>query len=161
MMKRNRMIRNIGIVIVAVVFLAVILVLLVKDFTRGTDYLMIDNFDGYYYNVPDSTKENIFLDLKKTVELNLSQGVPQSGAMIRNTEPYLYTYNAKNGWYVGSFVVDIPNIQQSYKVEFNYSEDPDYAIGGYAVLIYCLPDDKMVYPDFGCKENLPFIKEEN
>ena len=135
MMKRNRMIRNIGIVIVAVVFLAVILVLLVKDF--------------------------IFLDLKKTVELNLSQGVPQSGAMIRNTEPYIYTYNAKNGWYVGSFVVDIPNIQQSYKVEFSYSEDPDYAIGGYAVLIYCLPDDKMVYPDFDCKENLPFIKEEN
>ena len=155
------MVRNIGITMVAMAFLVIISVLLVKVLVKETEHLAIDNFNDYYYNVPDSTKENIFLDLKKTVELNLSQGVPQSGAIIRNTEPYLYTYDAKNGWYVGSFVVDIPNIQQSYKVEFNYSEDPDYAIGGYAVLIYCLPEDKMAYPDFGCKENLPFVRKEN
>ena len=128
---------------------------------KDIDCELDDFLNNKYFSLSATMYRNIFLDLKKTVELNLSQGVPQSGAIIRNTEPYLYTYDAKNGWYVGSFVVDIPNIQQSYKVEFNYSEDPDYAIGGYAVLIYCLPEDKMVYPDFDCKENLPFVRKEN
>ena len=134
-------------------------VLLASYFIEKSKYTTIDNFNDYYYNVPEETKKIIFSNLKDTIKSNISQNIPDSGALIRDTEPYLYNYNVKYNGYSGEFTVDIPSIQQSYLVKFNFNEDPSSFMGGYAVLVYCLPEDKMIYPDFNCKENLPFVTE--
>ena len=130
-------------------------------FLRKDESLRIDNFDDYYYNVPEKTKSTVFSTLYGTVLKNSSTHAPHNGAIIRDSEPYLYTYNNNYTGYYGEFIVDIPEIQQSYLVKFTFNEDPDSFMGGFASLIYCLPKDKMVYPDFGCKENLPFVTEDN
>lgn len=151
------------IIIVAVcsmVLLGLISFLLLNYFTERGKYMEIDNFDDYYYAVPEKTRKNIFANLKDIIKINSSTDAPSSGAVIRDTEPYLYSYSLKHDGFVGSFVVDIPDIQQSYFVKFNYSDNPETVVGGYSVLIYCLAEDKMIYPDFDCKENLPFVTEE-
>lgn len=160
-MMENR--SKIKIIIFCLCFVAlsvVIIVFLAGYFTERAKYTVIDNLDDYYYNLPEETKKNIFADLKDTIKINTSQDIPDSGALIRDTEPYLYNYNIKYSGYFGEFIVDIPLIQQSYLVKFNFNEGSTSSLGGYAVLVYCLPEDKMIYPDFGCKENLPFVTEE-
>lgn len=126
---------------------------------KRDELLRIDNFSDYYYHVPEKTKNTIFSTLYGTVLKNSSNRTPHSGAVIRDSEPYLYTYNNDYTGYYGEFVVDIPEIQQSYSVKFTFNEDPDSFMGGFASLVYCLPEDKMIYPDFNCKENLPFVTE--
>ncbi len=123
-------------------------------YKKGTT--KIDNFSEYYYNVPNETQRIISAILYSTIEDNISNEVPSEGALIRNSEPYLYNYNDAYNGLSGRFIVDIPKIQQSYLIEFNYMEDPDAFNGGYAALAYCLDEDEMIYPDFGCKTNLPF-----
>ena len=130
-------------------------------FLKRSDILKIDNFSEYYYDVPEKTQTIVFSELYNTVLKNSQDYVPNSGAIVRDSEPFLYTYNVNYDGYHGEFIVDIPEIQQSYSVEFNFSNDSgDDSIGGFAALVYCLPEDKMIYPDFGCKENLPFVTEE-
>lgn len=130
-------------------------------FKSNNGLLRIANFDEYYYGVPKKTQDIIASMLKSTVGKNTAGNPPSDGALIRGVEPYLYYYNENTGEYSGEFIVDIPDIQQSYLVKFNYSSNPDEFMGGYAALVYCLPDDKMIYPDFGCQNDLPFITEDN
>ena len=73
----------------------------------------------------------------------------------------MYNYNAKYNGHLGEFVVDIPSVQQSYLIKFNSDDGSISSLGGYTVLIYCLSEDKMIYPDFDCKDNLPFVTEES
>lgn len=143
-----------------IVPLIVVAVFLSSYFIEKSKYTTIDNFDNFYYNVPEKTRKIIFSNLKDTIKSNISRNIPDSGALIRDTEPYLYNYNVKYNGYSGEFTVDVPGIQQSYLVKFNFSEESS-SLGGYEVLIYCLSKDKMIYPDFDCKENLPFVTENN
>lgn len=122
--------------------------------------LKIDDFNSYYHDVPIKTQDAIFSALYNTVLKNSPSYVPDNGAIIRDSEPYLYTYNVDYTGHYGEFIVDIPEIQQSYFIEFNFNEDPDSFMGGYTSLVYCLSEDKMIYPDFDCKDNLPFVTEE-
>ena len=129
------------------------------NLVKRNELLKVDNFSDYYYDVPEKTQNTIFSTLYSTVSKNSSNHTPHSGAVIRDSEPYLYTYNNDYTGYYGEFIVDIPEIQQSYLVKFAFNEDPDSFMGGFASLVYCLPEDKMIYPDFDCKENLPFVTE--
>lgn len=149
------------IIICSTLGISVLLVCFAFIFFKKDELLRIDNFSDYYYHVPEKTKNTIFSTLYGTVLKNSSNRAPHSGAVIRDSEPYLYTYNNDYTGYYGEFVVDIPEIQQSYLVKFTFNEDPDSFMGGFASLIYCLPKDKMIYPDFDCKENLPFVTEDN
>lgn len=161
-MKNNRLrIKIISISLCFTILLIVAAGFVFSYFIEKSKYTTIDNFGNYYYNVPEKTKKIIFSNLKDTIKGNTSQNIPSSGAVVRETEPYLYNYNTKYNSYTGEFTVDIPSIQQSYLIKFNFNEDPNSSLGGYAVLIYCLPKDKMIYPDFNCKENLPFVTEGN
>lgn len=157
MMSRKRVWIVIGVIVGLLIVVAVCFFVVF----RKNDYLRINNFDEYYYNVPEKTRKSIFASLYNTVLKNFSGDISSEGAMIRDSEPYLYAYDESYTGYYGEFVVDIPEIQQSYLVKFNYSEDSGSFMGGYSSLVYCLPEDKMIYPDFDCKDNLPFVTEES
>lgn len=155
------MINNKRIKITVCIVLGILVLIICCAFIllKRDELLRIDNFSDYYYHVPEKTKNTIFSTLYGTVLKNSSNRTPHGGAVIRDSEPYLYTYNNDYTGYYGEFVVDIPEIQQSYLVKFTFNEDPDSFMGGFASLVYCLPEDKMIYPDFNCKENLPFVTE--
>ena len=159
MMSKNTKIKLTIACCIVVATLGIISVLLIDYFTDKSNYTTIDNFNDYYYSVPQKTKNLIFSTLNNTIRKNVSGDIPTDGAIIRSTEPYLYDYNINYDGYSGEFIVDIPAIQQSYLVNFNFNEDPEAFTGGYEVLIYCISGNKMIYPDFGCEEDLPFIKE--
>lgn len=157
-MTNNKRIKIAICIILGILMLAVCCAFI---FFKKDEFLRINNFNDYYYHVPEKTKKTVFSTLYNTVLKNSSNHIPHNGAAIRDSEPYLYAYNNDYTGYYGEFIVDIPEIQQSYLVKFTFNEDPDSFMGGFASLVYCLPEDKMIYPDFNCKENLPFVTEGN
>lgn len=158
MMSKKTKIRFAIVCSVITATLVITLALLANYLINRSNRTIIDNFDDYYFGVPQKTKELIFSTLNNTIDKNTSGNTPIDGATIRDTEPYLYDYNINYDGYSGEFIVDIPTIQQSYLVNFNFNEDSEAFSGGYEVLVYCISGNRMIYPDFGCEENLPFIK---
>ena len=114
--------KKIGIfaVIIFLAILAGIGILFTYNYNR--DQTKIDNFDEYYYNVPSETKRIIFASLYSTIASNNVTEIPSDGAVVRSDVPQLYNYNASYTGFTGRFMVDIPKIQQSYLVEFNFAE---------------------------------------
>ena len=123
---------------------------LINYFSNKSNYTIIDNFDDYYYNVPSETKNLIFLELNNIIQKNNSNDIPNNGAIIRDSEPHLYVINYSG--YFGEFIVDVPSIEQSYLVDFQFSEDSDIIFEHNGVSIYCISDEEMVYSDFDCKD---------
>ena len=151
--------KKIGICVIVLSFIIMVGlgVFFTYNYSRGLT--KIDNFDDYYYNVPAETKRIIFAELYSTLAANVSDEIPSDGAVIRGDAPYLYNYNDSYNGFTGKFIVDIPKIQQSYLVRFDFAENPEELLGGYAALVYCLKEDEMIYPDFNCQEVLPFTHD--
>lgn len=120
----------------------------------GTE-LTIGNFDSKIKNLPPDRKSSISAYLYDTVKKNTNQSITLDDigeAVIReNSNSQIFKSDVKV--FNGSFIVDIEKIKQSYKIEYVYSFDKnsDYA-GGYEVLVLCLPNDKLIYGSFDCKE---------
>lgn len=138
-----------GIGLVAVVFI-VLLILTLVNLLRTNPYgpeLKIDNLSSTYSNLPQDEQDLINAELYTVVSQNLEAGteIPTSGAKIRQ-DSATSDYDQTTITYSGNFIVDIPAIEQSYFVQFEWSPRPSgQGLGGYPVLISCLPDDKQIY----------------
>lgn len=120
----------------------------------GTE-ITIGNFDSKIKNLPADRKSSISAYLYDTVKKNTNQSITLDEigeAVIReNSNSQIFKSDAKV--FSGSFIVDIEKIKQSYKIEYVYSSDKNSGqLGGYEVLILCLPSDKLIYGSFDCKE---------
>ena len=162
MKKLNKTPWIIAISISAIVFIILLItfnVSIIKDNSSidssRTDLLVIDNFSDYYHDIPADTKTNIYNNLYLTVAKNLSTDTPTNGAEIRSSAPYLLSYNRTTKIYSGDFIVDIPSVQQSYRITFDYSNNKDTVVGGYRILVTCLTTSPKIYPDFNCQDRNP------
>lgn len=120
----------------------------------GTE-ITIGNFDSKIKNLPADRKASISAYLYDTVKKNTNQSITIAEigeATIReNSNSQIFNSEAKV--FNGSFIVDIEKIKQSYKIEYVYSSDKNSdRLGGYEVLVLCLPSDKLIYGSFDCKE---------
>jgi hypothetical protein len=119
--------------------------------------LKIENFSGLVKNLPTERRDAIFSALHTIVTLNginEEQASTINDAVIR-TDSAKQSYDVKNDIYNGEFIVDIESIKQSYLVRYFYAAKDSVAkIGGYSLLMLCLPVDQLKYGDFNCKETL-------
>lgn len=143
------------IVLLIVTFIGSLLIIL--NTNQSVDKsLSIDNFNELYYNVDQKTTDDISTLLYNTVAKNLNNATPpQNGATIRTTAPYLYQYYKNSGLYRGDFIVDIPDIQQSYRITFFQDDGTKRTNVGYRMLVSCLTKSPKIYPDFDCKDLNP------
>ena len=105
-------------------------------------------------NLPDSYKNSIEAALHSMIEYNNTPSTSDTigDATIRNGSTKQQEI-VKGSSYSGSFIVDIPSIHQSYRVQYEYSSDPQVNTqSGYPVLVSCLPKEDLIYGDFTCKE---------
>lgn len=151
--------RNIKIIAVIIVAL-IIMIFLILSFQRlfrtnpyGPE-IIIDNFDEYYSIAPQEKQDYACHYLYEAVLLNLPEDqIPKSGAIIRENTAEL-EHNAEKNSYYGSFIVDIPKIEQSYRIQItwsigknNYSTSTDYS-----ALVTCLKSSEIIYPNFDCRD---------
>lgn len=120
------------------------------------DEIKINNFSKIFKGTPTDTRDSIFAGLYNIANTNLQDQsidlLKVNDAAIRadssNTEFIEDTQTTR-----GSFIVDIPSIQQSYHVQFHWSPDPEViATTGYTNIISCLPESELIYPAFSCKD---------
>lgn len=115
----------------------------------------IDNFNKYFKQVPDNTRDATFAALHTTIADNIleNQEIPTSGAIIRK-DSITNTYNEESLATLSSFIVDIEAIKQSYKVQMNWSTNPNANIAGYSILVTCPTESQLIYPKFDCQDML-------
>lgn len=134
------------VVIAAVVLLAVSLMQIFRKNPYGPE-TRIDNIDLVDKKLPQDQKDQVFSQLHGILVDNLKEGeeVPESGALVREGTVD-YGYNEETRVYSGSFIVDIPAVEQSYKVQLSWSPEKNNAdLGGYPILITCAPKDLRIY----------------
>ena len=137
------------------VVLIVLLVITLKNLLRTNAYgdeVRIDNFTTYFNNVPQNEKDLIFHQLYTIISNNMSGEIPKDGAVVREGTSE-YRHNKSTKVYYGKFIVDIPTIEQSYSVQFEWSPDADSEyLGGYPVMMSCVPKAERIYQNFSCKD---------
>lgn len=120
-----------------IVLIPIIIFLISLAFSnpKTTTSISIKNFSSFLPNIPENDKQNIFNQLYEIVTINTdsSQNIQNSNAEIR--EDTLDIFEDTNFTY-GNFIVDIPNLNQSYKIHFEYG-DQNY-LSGYPILISCI-----------------------
>ena len=121
-------------------------------------YVKIDQSAIENIELQNNYLEDIARALTETIALNTPDfSVSDSSATIREDSISLvefprYTFNAL------SFIVDIPNLEQSYQVYYKYptgtAAEISYGENPYAIL--CLDDSsQIIYSDFNCHTPYP------
>lgn len=120
--------------------------------------ISIDNFSSQDVNLSNNHINNILHNLTYTVELNTSNlNIPDSTATVRDGSTIWADVSSTN-FTLLSFIVDIPNLEQSYQIYYYFNpntdslptEDTDTSlpINPY---VLCLTDQsQIIYPDFDC-----------
>ena len=136
-----------GVIVGAVV--VILLVVSLMQIFRKNPYgpeTRIDNIDIVDKKLPQDQKDQLFSQLYGVLADNISDGEPpESGALVREgTVDYGYDENLKI--YAGNFIVDVPAVEQSYKVQLSWSPEKNNPnLGGYPILITCAPKDLRIY----------------
>ena len=110
-------------------------------------------------NLPQNYIEDISLSLTSAMELNTTKlNVPASSAIVRDGSLILTQFE-KQQFNALSFIVDIPDLEQSYQIYYKYPVNTDTTTTPYfnnprAVL--CLDENsQIIYPDFNCQSLYP------
>lgn len=134
------------IIFAIIVIIATILFILFKPNPYGPQ-TKIDNFSTYYKNIPEDTKNSIFNSLYLIIQSNTDDNnkIPKSGAAIRENTAKS-NYNESTNVHSDSFIVDIPELKQSYRAQVNWSNDAkNDNISGYPVLFLCPTEAERTY----------------
>ena len=137
---------------IIIIILGFILAGLLRTNPYGKE-IRIDNLSSVYTNMPQSQKDSIYSGLYNVVKLNVPEGyeIPESGAVVRNGTSK-QEFDEETNIYTGEFIVDIASIKQSYRVWFEWSPYGNNPyLGGYAVVVTCLPQDLQIYNSWTCK----------
>lgn len=136
--------------------IVIILMAILANLLRGNPYgneIVIDNFSKYVSGAPRERKDAMFARLYDIVLSNSAEGttMPKSGAVIRDGSVE-DGYDQDEKIYYSRFIVDIPSVQQSYSGYVAWGNGSGADLGGYTTLYTCLPESKLIYGDFGCKD---------
>lgn len=110
----------------------------------------IDNFSNNF-NIPSSKIKDIQNMLYDTVSLNVSNPdqIPSS-ATIRD-DTISYDNNELTNTKYGSFIVDLPSLEQSYFVQFEVSDtENDPNLSSTNIVVTCPPDYYQIYNFENC-----------
>ena len=94
------------------------------------------------------------LRIKGAVDALLQFNLPEvtnaayDGAKMREGS---YEENEAGGIYQAIFVVDLPNVAQSYRVNYYYLTEEQEKYFAYTTLASCLPVEELIFPDFDCR----------
>lgn len=139
-------------IVIAGIFLAFSLQKIFRSNPYGLQ-IKIDNFDKYFPDAPQSNKDLAFSNLYNAVSSSGidKSNIPKSGAIIRN-DSVNYDYNSAERYYNDTAIIDIPTIQQSYKLTLIWSSDKnnEAIVSEFPSQITCLKSSEMIYPDFDC-----------
>lgn len=153
--KRLRLIVIIGIIFLVVLAVVLLIVDQVMNKNPYGNYIKIQNYDAKVKNISKDYENKITSSLYDIVVLNLNEeidGTAVEDAFIRESSE-VQNEATRGSRYSGSFIVDIESLQQSYRVQYSYSNiTNDNFVSGYPILLSCVNPQDVKYTDFKCKD---------
>lgn len=123
--------------------------------SSGQDALLtsITNYDDTVKNLPNSEKSVIYQQISNTLKQN---GITKqvNDATIRDNSYMQTIIDYERMIYKTTFIVDIPSIKQSYKVQDMYSPMPveKTQLYDYTTQVICLDEAQLVFGNFNCQD---------
>lgn len=115
--------------------------------------IKIDNFKRYFKDISTDDYDNatavIYIMASQSFS-NTDITIPTSGAFIRD-DSITTSSNQNPPSTITSFLVDIPAIERTYKIQFNQSENPEETMT-YPVVVLCPTAAELIYPSFPCSD---------
>ena len=152
--------------IIAIISVLLLIVLIIVPNIRfdsdDLPRLKIKNWGELSSQMPEAYRERVEEVLYGQVDENLANDVPSSGAEIRvETQRAM---EVDDGLMIGNFIVDIPKIEQSYIIQYFYSDGSEMLNSKFnngeefevsaSVVIYCVTNQEdIIYPNFICKDS--------
>ncbi|MCL1929539.1 hypothetical protein FWF93_00055 [Candidatus Saccharibacteria bacterium] len=111
----------------------------------------ITNYDQHVQNLPESERAALQNVLYDTIAMNYSKKSPVTirDVVIRDDS---YQQTLEGDYYTTSFMLDIPSIQQSYRVSHSWSPTEELNQTSYRYLILCPKSEELIYPNFKCTD---------
>lgn len=148
--------------IVAIFIVVVIASIFGAYFNQKDKRVLISGLDSCLTNSRGSDRDLIVKEVYRRVnEQNIFRGIKSESsydASVRKdscklTESVEYEQRFTSS----NFIVDIPSLQYSFRVRYNYiptniPENKTIYVDLGSVSLYCLNEDEVIYPDFGCGE---------
>lgn len=149
-----------GVGVLCLVFAAIIINLLTS--THRSNEVSISNLDTLVKNISDDRKNDIVSGLNNIIKIN-NDNIDTSkikDAVIRK-ESNQQSSSSGESRYTGTFIVDIPSLQQSYRLTYSYTRNRDDTFSsGYPVIASCLSEKEYIYQEFNCKNPTYTIEPE-
>ena len=145
------------IVFIAIVIIVVVISLIVNRIIDSHDQkITVTNLGSYAGDLPTDIREDIYANVFLAAQSNSpdlsDESLSSASATIRDNT-FTSAYASSEQIYSGSFIVDIPNLEQSYKVYYGWTKDSEkanqYFYNG-NVVISCLTPDQYVYQFSPC-----------
>ncbi len=153
-------------VIIAIVFIILLLILtplISKHYQQNkpdnTQYTVINNKNGSNNKnplrqipiLPQYELDKLKEEIHSTLLLN-NVNIKNPQIAIRQNS-IKQTYDDKTYIYTTDFIIDLPDIKQSYHVKDTFSMLPG-VVGDYQQLVTCLNSDELIYPEFNCTDRI-------
>ena len=139
-------------VLIAVV--ALIFLVLQKDENQYGKFIRIQNYDAKVKNLSGEMRDGMEASLYNAVVKNVDPSTDATkirDAVIRDDSD-TQEYDRRTTIYSGNFIVDMESIKQSYSIQYSYSKDENANVGGYPIIVSCLPKEKLIYGEFKCTD---------
>ncbi len=147
-----------GIWLTLVLFVIVIAIFLFWLLTSGVKTVAqteIDNLDDYASEMCKTSRQGLFVNLYNAIKLNLpeDQQPPRQGALIREGT-YEQEYYEETQIYASDFVVDLAELEQTYRVNlFWVTDEENPNLVNYTATVSCPRKSDIIYPNFDCKQS--------
>jgi hypothetical protein len=122
---------------------------------RASSPVSIRNYNDFVKNLPDSERLKIEAALYDTLRYNVKDVTKYAfkNVFIREDS---YSQEQTGGELYTTFIVDVPEVHQSYRMNDTYSGNFDYAAtsGDYRVMVVCLEPSELIFGVFPCQDNV-------
>lgn len=116
-----------------------------------------ENSSSFLKNVPILPQyelDRLNKEIRRVVKLNnVSRNLGKYQIVVRDNS-LKQTYNNKEFVYTTEFIVDLPSLEQSYRVHDEYYMIPHRYNNDYALLVTCPRSGDLIYPSFKCTDRI-------
>jgi len=149
--KRRRIITTALVLVIIIGSAFAIHIYLNRNVDEGAHTIRIKNISDIPV-LPDTEKTTLENALYFTAGLNTLDGIPRNITTIIRDGSFSQTEN--DGIYATIFIVDIPEIKQSFRIENSFSNRSmsDTNLVDYTTQVWCLDKSELIFGDFDCKD---------
>ena len=149
--------KAIVIIFIALVALVIALTAFYTNKNPYGDQVVINNLSQYTQgkNPDKDTLHSVQHSLFTMMQRNNTNEISQSsiGDTLIREGTYNQSHDEQTGKYDVNFIVDIPNLKQSYLVNYQWIEgDSAETIDQYGIQVSCLPDEQLTMGEFSCED---------